>query len=428
PTSEEAPASSEDTPSPASILREVSLPNGKDGEEYRIDHLKEKFFGPAAQDVSHYYLAGLDETGISLREDEDTLVGTPALVDNEPRNIEVTLFYHLTSQPRAKPFQHVLRFNINPNPRKLWKDLPSNPTAPFWKLDQDCSRISEPGEGELIGASLRGRGHAHDGKCRDDDYFIKYFHQSGWWVSIVADGAGSAKYSREGARIACTEGGKLFEKSLHHLEVDSFSKAMVGLSSESDDARAKISKILGNIFTREISYEVFRMIHDQAKLSDHRIKDFHTTFLISAWKQTPSGWFIGAFAIGDGGMAVTHGDEVTPLSKGDEGEFSGETVFLTSQDVWKDSEALRNRVKFGLFSDVKGIYAMTDGITDSKFETDHNFSQPSKWTEFVSDLDAEIGTSDNRHELLLEWMEFWSLGNHDDRTMTIFTPAVQATE
>jgi hypothetical protein len=413
---------------PAGLLEDFSLPNGKDGEKYRCERLKEKIFGANAPDISHYYFEGLEGTGISLLENEDTLDGIPELSDNEPKSINARIFYHLKSHPRTKPFQHCLRFTINPDPRKLWQNRPSDRNAPFWKKDQDYSRISENRIGELFGASLRGRSHAHEGKCRDDHYSIKYFHQSGWWLSIVADGAGSAEFSRMGSQIACTRGQELFHEAIPTLESESFTRAIVDLSDNSGIATKIILETLGNLFTRDIGYKVFAEIHAHAQASSHRVKDYHTTFLISAWKLTPKGWFVCAFAIGDGGIAVVEKSGVTPLSKGDGGEFSGETVFLTSQDIWKDPEAIRERVKFGLFTQLEGIYAMTDGISDPKFGTDHNFCQPEKWSEFLSELDQHLEGSERPEEKLLDWMNFWSLGDHDDRTLTIFKPTTQAND
>lgn len=40
------------------------------------------------------------------------------------------------------------------------------------------------------------------GSFRDDDFAIHLIEDSPWSVITVADGAGSAKYSREGSRIA----------------------------------------------------------------------------------------------------------------------------------------------------------------------------------------------------------------------------------
>lgn len=407
---------------PLATPTDFSLPNGKDGESYRVEHLKEKLFGKASSDITHYYVQGLEESGISLLEDEDTLAGIPSLTDNEPKSIQVELYYHLRTQPRARPFQHNLRFAINPDPRKLWKHIPSNGEVPYWKADEDSECLEEPGSGKLIAASKRGRSHAHEGTCRDDHYAIKYFHQSGWWLSIVADGAGSAIYSRKGAEIACTSGTKFFEDSIPLLDSAAMTNAVGEYAAGSETARKEVSRQLQELFLRQVGYPVFRKIFDHAKLNSHKAKDYNTTFLISAWKRTSEGWFVCAFAIGDGGVAVLHGTEVTPLSKGDEGEFSGETVFLTSTGVWQDSAALGDRVKFGLFNDVRGIYGMSDGITDPKFETDHNFSQPEKWREFTDEITNHLDESGTPEKRLLDWMDFWSPGNHDDRTLTVFFP------
>ena len=55
----------------------------------------------------------------------------------------------------------------------------------------------------IIAASKRGRAHAHSGTFRDDDFSIQFNESTGWYMIAVADGAGSAQYAREGARIAC---------------------------------------------------------------------------------------------------------------------------------------------------------------------------------------------------------------------------------
>ncbi len=55
----------------------------------------------------------------------------------------------------------------------------------------------------MVAASQRGRSHAIEGKPRDDDFALYFDEESEWYVMIVADGAGSAKYSRKGSQIAC---------------------------------------------------------------------------------------------------------------------------------------------------------------------------------------------------------------------------------
>jgi hypothetical protein len=65
---------------------------------------------------------------------------------------------------------------------------------------------------------------------------------------------------------------------------------------------------------------------------------------------------------------------------------------------------------------------MTDGITDPKFETDSNLLKIEKWNELWNDLSKEVDFSVNNNltaEHLLKWLDFWSPGNHDDRTIGI---------
>ena len=52
----------------------------------------------------------------------------------------------------------------------------------------------------LVGASLRGRQHAHEGRYREDAFVIAC--HNGWNIAAVADGAGSASLARVGARVA----------------------------------------------------------------------------------------------------------------------------------------------------------------------------------------------------------------------------------
>ena len=65
---------------------------------------------------------------------------------------------------------------------------------------------------------------------------------------------------------------------------------------------------------------------------------------------------------------------------------------------------------------------MTDGISDPFFETDANLAKKEKWDELWENLVNEVDFSDdnkNSKNQLLKWLDFWSPGNHDDRTIAI---------
>ena len=114
----------------------------------------------------------------------------------------------------------------------------------------------------------------------------------------------------------------------------------------------------------------------------------------------------------------------------DEGEYSGQTRFLTMPDIVKDATAVFERLRFSIEDDFTSIILMTDGVSDPMFETVNNLNDCEKWKEFYERLktgfpEDEIGgvdlTDDNEQskDQLLNWLNFWSPGNHDDRTIAI---------
>jgi hypothetical protein len=71
---------------------------------------------------------------------------------------------------------------------------------------------------------------------------------------------------------------------------------------------------------------------------------------------------------------------------------------------------------------------MTDGIYDPKFVIEANLEKSEKWNEFLKDLKGEnednikVDFDSSNAEIasqLSDWMNFWSQGNHDDRTLAI---------
>ncbi len=89
---------------------------------------------------------------------------------------------------------------VNPDPKSLWKVLPSDKSDPYFKPDEDIGSLATIGGMSMVSASRRGRSHEHTGAFRDDDFNLANI--DGWDIIAVADGAGSAKSSRRGAQIA----------------------------------------------------------------------------------------------------------------------------------------------------------------------------------------------------------------------------------
>jgi len=71
---------------------------------------------------------------------------------------------------------------------------------------------------------------------------------------------------------------------------------------------------------------------------------------------------------------------------------------------------------------------MSDGIYDPKFIVESNLPNIKNWQEFLEDLNGKNEdnvkvelSADNKDitNQLAKWMDFWSIGNHDDRTLAI---------
>lgn len=105
------------------------------------------------------------------------------------------------------------------------------------------------------------------------------------------------------------------------------------------------------------------------------------------------------------------------------GEYAGQTRFLTMPEIFSDSNKFYQRMNCRIVPDFTALFLMTDGVSDPKFETDANLKSYDKWNELWADL-KENGvelTDDNEEAAnqLLNWLDFWSPGNHDDRTIAI---------
>ena len=70
---------------------------------------------------------------------------------------------------------------------------------------------------------------------------------------------------------------------------------------------------------------------------------------------------------------------------------------------------------------------MTDGIYDPKFITENKLEDFEAWKNSLDDLDGknedgakvDFSNDENVDRQLMTWMDFWSKGNHDDRTLAI---------
>lgn len=304
---------------------------------------------------------------------------------------------------------------VNHDPKTLWKDLPSDQSDPYWKSDTDAASLLI-NDRRLIVASKRGRSHAHEGKFRDDDFRIVRSEASGWVLVAVADGAGSAAKSRLGSKIAVNKSVDILLEKLDGPEGIKLEELVAnwkrGEISREVVLSAGLYPILGSA-----AFEACKALESEALNLGVHTKEFSTTLLVTAYKNTSLGHVFVTYWVGDGGVGIYLKDgSVQLLGKVDSGEFAGQTRFLDSKVM--TTEEIANRLNFAVVDDFRALIAMTDGITDPYFTTDNNLESGEYWERLWAEIEPALNT-DNPANELLGWLDFWSPGNHDDRTIAV---------
>lgn len=327
-----------------------------------------------------------------------------------------------------------LPFVINKRPEDMWEDKDPSSDEPYQKDKSACRALNLNGTGKVIlAASQRGRSHAHNGTFRDDDYAFKYDEQSGWCYLAVADGAGSAKFSRQGSRIACNG---IVDAA--HSVFDASGLNTIGqnnaLIARLIDGNIEESEVRDELFYTQIHkavHSTWTMIHDEAKKNGAQIRDYHTTLLFAAIKKLRDRWLIVTYWVGDGGLVIlnpNNTESVLLMGQPDTGEYAGQTKFFTMTNEIEE-EPIKKRIHIAVVKDYEEIFMMTDGVTDPFFPAEENIGDPEYWRRFVKEIIPkefpgvfEKGLSiDERAEALLKGLSFYSKGNHDDRTVLIVT-------
>lgn len=414
------PAPPRARPAPAVPAVRVALRNATVGKPYRyepgvIAGAISKQFG---HDPDSCHISGLqlpEDCGLVFDPQTGAISGTPT----RPFEGEINLEYAANQSALSIPVKVSLL--INPDPASLWKDLPPPADAPYQKpvLDQSEERH---GPYRVVAASRRGRSHAQKGEFRDDDYAIGYAEETGWLVVIVADGAGSATYSRRGSQIACAVAkGQLLGilNSVQHNQAEAL------YAQHRDWQHPEVRKAL-----RQALYSAAYLAHTklneevqqpaEALPAPSKLRNYDTTLIMLVMKKIGEGCVAATFSIGDGGAGILSLEKGIPLTKADSGEHAGQTIFLTFPSTLANTEEnLESRFHLEEVPDFAGALVMTDGITDPKFPSDAAFADSAQWEVLWAELQPSLISS----QALLDWMNFFSPGNHDDRTLVAVMPA-----
>lgn len=407
----------------------IRFSNGTVGKDYS------QVFELPADKVFNVYIEGLEELGLMLVAGENgsySVCGKPV----QAGDFTLKLIYETEEGEPQSELSIPIAFN--PNPRTLWKNIPTNENTIFYKPDEDSAYIKvearddELPRKDMVAASQRGRSHAQEGKPRDDHFALYHCEDSDWYIIAVADGAGSARFSRKGSEVACNTVVDHCKARL--IDNPDFENAIKEYADdkENKDKRTEVTRHVIDIIFNGAKEAHNAVANVAATNEESSLKDFSTTLMFAICKKYEFGWFLASFWVGDGAMCLYDEKEKTAklLGTPDEGEFSGQTRFLTMREIFSDRDVVSKRLRMAVVPDFTALFLMTDGVSDPMFETDKNLNDYGKWEEFYNTLKGGfpddgiegVDLSDdnqNSKDQLLKWLDFWSPGNHDDRTIAI---------
>ncbi|WP_396206822.1 PP2C family serine/threonine-protein phosphatase [Gemmatimonas sp.] len=318
-----------------------------------------------------------------------------------------------------------------PPPRPIWNALA--PTAP-WCPDEWREHLEAVAPGlfatgsaaavheatgthtraegwSLLLGSRRGRLHAHRGDHREDAGHLVHFSRG--WCAAVADGAGSATYSRLGAAIATVTLTHALRDAVQHGHAarDALGPAMRHAAQMANDRLQEFAARVGIA-----------------------LRDLRTTLLVAAWHDG----MLAVMQVGDGAMAVVHTDGALshPFTAAT-GDFSGEVTHFLPDDGALDVLQSSLRVQTG--DHVSGVLLASDGVEDPWYPftrhahvlvttlRDGIAGETPLPTALIPVFTGSVLRAADPLHALTEWLAFEKRGENDDRTLCLATASGFAT-
>jgi len=263
----------------------------------------------------------------------------------------------------------------------------------------------------VAGATRRGKIHAHQGTHREDAF--RFSAGPNFTILCVADGAGSAKFSRLGSHVAVQRVTEYLAKELAQIEpaVENSSEALLAF------LKAQISKAVCSACLA---------LEEIAANASASPRDFRSTLLTALRYHGKSQQLLLTNQIGDGAICVLFNDKtVQRCGAADSGEFSGEVGCFLPDDCAR-KKALE--VQSIAAEKVECLVLCSDGIEDPFYPMEKrapdifrqlysgvkkslpNFDQP---------LQPPILTQDSVAAGLAQWLGFERRGENDDRTLLL---------
>jgi hypothetical protein len=257
----------------------------------------------------------------------------------------------------------------------------------------------------LVLSSRRGRLHAHRGDHREDAGHLVHF--AGGWCAAVADGAGSAAYSRIGSAIATYTATHALREALLH--------------------GAAAREALGPAM-RHAAQAVNDRQREFAARAGLALRELRTTLLVAALHAD----LLAVMQVGDGAMALLHNDgTLSHPHAAATGDYSGEVAHFLPDDGALD--VLQSSLQSVPVANVTAVLLASDGVEDPWYPFTryaqslvqvlaHGHVQADEGTLPSSLVPAYtgsvLGAPDPVHALA-EWLAFEKRGENDDRTLCL---------
>ena len=234
----------------------------------------------------------------------------------------------------------------------------------------------------LSGASVAGESHSKKGiPCQDHFEIVNHNDKI---ISVVCDGAGSAKYAQKGANLFS----KYISEELKNIP---FNEPIESLEKSLFNALV--------VAREKAVYELYKTGNDK--------KDFATT--LCAFVLFPDHY--GIIHIGDGAVVAEFDEELKVISSPKNGSYANETFFITENHWYRNIRIITKKN-----SSLTGIALMTDGMTPALVDSSKNESAAAVKMIFNGFRDKQCDTQ--RLKQLLKSKEFGSRSS-DDKTLVI---------
>jgi hypothetical protein len=236
---------------------------------------------------------------------------------------------------------------------------------------------------QAVGASVQGTSHAESGlPCQDHHAFAQLEVSGGLvFVAAVADGAGSAPRSDEGAQLVC-------EQFLVEIK-----EVLDGLDSVHDFGPDQLAAC----------WATTRMtLVDHAMTEEAEFADFASTFLTVVVLPDR----VLAAQLGDGAIVLRQDGAYRVAIWPQQGEFANTTNFLTGEG-WEEK-----REMVDLSSKCDAVVMFTDGLQQLVLR----YATRDPEGRFVEPLVAAVGGSETREYLEVSLCDFLSSSRVNSRT------------